>query len=222
MENNKFIPLENFPEFDDEEMLKRSDFFKNYAKRRRTIREFSSTPVDKDIIINCIKAAGSAPSGANKQPWHFVVVQNIEIKNKIRIAAEKEEREFYTNRAPGEWLEALEPLGTHSQKPFLEEAPYLIVIFERKYDIDTNGNKIKNYYTKESVGIAVGMLINAFHYAGLGTLTHTPSPMNFLNELLNRPKNEKPFLILVVGHPKKEIKVPNITKKNIEEICTFL
>jgi len=220
MLKQKFIKLKNYPSFNSEEMKNRSEIFKEYLQKRRSIREFSSEPVDIKIIENCINAAATAPSGANKQPWHFVIVQNPDIKKKIRVAAESEEREFYSNRAPDEWLEALTPLGTDYKKPFLEDAPYLIVIFEKKYGFDEKGNKIKNYYTKESVGISVGMLITALHYSGLGTLTHTPSPMNFLNEILHRPENERPYLILVVGHPKKGIRVPDIKKKNFEEVST--
>jgi nitroreductase len=154
------------------------------------------------------------------QPWHFVIVRDKEIKKKIREGAEKEEREFYGNRAPEDWLEALEPLGTDQNKPFLESAPVLIVIFEKKYGEDENGKKIKHYYTKESIGIATGFLIAALHKSGLATLTHTPSPMNFLNDILHRPKNEKPFLILVVGHPAKNAMVPNINKKSLDEISS--
>ncbi len=220
--SNKFILYEDFITYNSLEMLTRSREFAEYLKRRRTVRDFSSEPVDIEIVKNCIKAAASAPSGANKQPWHFVLVKDKEIKHRIRIAAEKEEAEFYSSRAPEEWLEALEPFGTNPQKPFLEEAPYLIVIFEQKYGFDEKGNKIKNYYVKESVGIAVGMLITALHYSGLATLTHTPSPMNFLNSILNRPENEKPFLILVVGKPAEGVKVPDIDKKKFEEVCTVL
>lgn len=222
MELKKFVPLKNFPDFSKNEMLERSKFFKEYLRRRRSIREFSSKNIPIDVIKNCLLAAGSAPSGANKQPWHFVIVQNPDIKKKIRVAAEKEEREFYSNRAPDEWLEALTPLGTDYKKPFLEDAPYLIVIFEKKYCFDEKGNKIKNYYTKESVGISVGMLITALHYSGLGTLTHTPSPMNFLNEILHRPENERPYLILVVGHPAENVKVPDIKKKELKDISTYI
>ncbi len=222
MQTPKFITLKDFPKFVSEEMLGRSKEFVAYMKKRRTVRDFSGDEIDLEIIKNCIKAAASAPSGANKQPWHFVLVKDKEIKRRIRIAAEKEEAEFYSSRAPEEWLEALEPFGTNPQKPFLEEAPYLIVIFEKKHGIDEKGNKEKYYYTKESVGIATGMLITALHYSGLATLTHTPSPMNFLNSILKRPTNEKPFLILVIGKPKEDAKVPNIGKKKFEEVCTVL
>lgn len=194
-------------------MLEKSKTFNEHLQKRRSIRDFSNESFDERIIINCIKSAGSAPSGANKQPWHFVVVKNPNLKKKIRIAAEKEEREFYNGRATNEWLKDLEQFETNDQKPFLEEAPYLIAIFEEKYFVDEEGKQHKNYYTKESVGIATGILITALHNAGLATLTHTPSPMNFLNKILNRSKNEKPFLLLVVGFPKEGTKVPNIKRK---------
>jgi nitroreductase len=217
----KFISLEAYKDYTVDEMLKRSDEFYVDLKRRRTVRDFSDKPVLKEVIDNCLKAAGTAPSGANLQPWHFVVVSNPEIKKKIRIAAEKEEKEFYSNRAPKEWLEALEPLGTDSNKPFLETAPYLIAIFSKSYEVLANGKIVKQYYSLESTGIACGMLITALHNAGLASLTHTPSPMNFLNEILGRPKNERPFLLLVVGYPAKEAKVPDIKKKKLEEISSF-
>ena len=173
-------------------------------------------------IENCILAAGTAPNGANKQPWHFAVVSDPDMKAQIRVAAEKEEKEFYEHRASAEWLAALEPLGTDWHKPFLQSAPYLIVIFEEKYEVDADGNKIKNYYTKESVGIATGMLITAVHNAGLASLTHTPNPMGFLNRILKRPANEKAFLVLVVGYPADDATVPDLGKKPLEEIATFI
>jgi iodotyrosine deiodinase len=222
MKSKKYIPLNNYKELPVEEMLKRSQAFYEDIKRRRTVRDFSDKPVPKEIIENCIKAAGTSPSGANLQPWHFVVVSNPEIKKKIRIAAEEEEREFYSKRAPGEWLKALEPLGTDENKPFLETAPYLIAIFYKSYDVLPDGNQVKQYYAMESTGIATGILINAIHNAGLVSLTHTPSPMNFLNEILNRPKNERPFLLLVVGYPAEDAKVPDIKKKNLQEIESFI
>ena len=175
-----------------------------------------------EVIKNCILSAGTAPSGANMQPWHFVVVSDIETKKKIRIGAEQEEHEFYTKRAPKEWLEALAPLGTDEHKSFLETAPYLIVIFSKSYDLLPDGRKVKQYYSQESTGIACGMLITAIHNAGLVSLTHTPSPMGFLNEILKRPINEKPFLILVAGYPAEDVKVPEIRKKSLEEIVTFI
>ena len=203
-------------------MQKRAQEFFTDIQRRRTIRDFSNKTVPKDIIENCLRAAGTAPSGANRQPWHFSVVSDLETKKKIREAAEEEEKKFYSGRAPDEWLEALEPLGTDENKPFLEIAPYLIVIFSEAYGLDDKGEKIKNYYVSESVGIATGMLITALHNAGLATLTHTPSPMNFLREILGRGENERAFLILVTGFPSENAKVPNIEKKNLEEYTTFL
>jgi nitroreductase len=221
MKSNKLIPLNNYKELPVDEMLKRSQAFYEDIKRRRSVRDFSDKPVPMEIIENCIKAAGNAPSGANLQPWHFVVVSDPEIKKKIRIAAEEEEREFYSTRAPKEWLEVLEPLGTDESKPFLETAPYLIAIFYKSYDLLPDGKQIKQYYAIESTGIATGMLIYAIHNAGLVSLTHTPSPMNFLNEILDRPKNERPLLLLVVGYPAKKAKVPDIKKKSLQEIASF-
>lgn len=220
--NKKFISLKNFAKYSEEEMIERSERFSKFLQTRRTVREFSKENIPIEIIENCLRAAGSSPSGANKQPWQFVIVRSPELKNEIRIAAEKEEREFYNGKAPEEWLKDLEQFETNAEKPFLEEAPYLIAIFEKKYSIDEKGKTHKDYYTKESVGIATGMLITAFHYCGLATLTHTPSPMNFLNQILNRPKNEKPFLLLVVGYPKKGVKVPDIKRKNLDGVLSIL
>ncbi|HKJ44824.1 MAG TPA: nitroreductase family protein [Balneolales bacterium] len=222
MSKPKFIPLPDFRKISPDDMIKRSDVFYKKMKKRRTVREFSNQPVPREVILNCIKTAATAPNGANKQPWHFVVISNPEIKRKIREAAEKEEWEFYHNRAPDEWLTALENLGTDEHKPFLEDAPFLIAIFSKSYGIKENGEIDKHYYVKESVGIATGMLITAIHEAGLVSLTHTPSPMGFLNEILNRPSNEKPFLLLVVGYPSPETRVPKITKKSLDEIVTFI
>jgi len=222
MSKYNFIPLNDYNEYSPEEMIKRSESFYNQIKQRRTVRDFSDKPVSKEVIENCIRTAGTAPSGANLQPWHFVVVSDSKIKMRIRFAAEKEEKEFYTNRAPKEWLDALAPLGTNEQKPFLEKAPHLIAIFAKSYDILPDGRKVKQYYSQESTGIACGILITAIHNAGLVSLTHTPSPMNFLNEILGRPNNERPFLLLVVGYPAKDAKVPDIQKKNLEEIASFI
>ena len=216
-----FIPLE-FVEKKSDEMIQSSEKFYKEMKKRRTVREFSNRPVHKEVIENAIKVAGTAPNGANLQPWHFVVVSNKEMKKKIRAAAEEEERNFYNQRATKEWLEALEHLGTNENKPFLEVAPYLIVVFLKKYTIENDGTKIKNYYPVESVGIATGMLITALHLSGLVTLTHTPSPMGFLNELLDRPSNEKPFLILITGYPVKDARVPRISKYELSHISTFI
>ena len=222
MPKYNFIPLTDFKEFSSAEMINRSESFYDQVKQRRTVRDFSDKPVSKEVIENCIRSAGTAPSGANLQPWHFVVVSDPIIKKQIRYAAEKEEKEFYTTRAPKEWLDALAPLGTDEQKPFLEKAPHLIAIFAKSYDILPDGRKVKQYYSQESVGIASGILITAFHNAGLASLTHTPSPMNFLNEILGRPGNERPFLLLVVGYPEKDAKVPDIKKKALKEIASFI
>jgi nitroreductase len=203
-------------------MKKRASDFYEFLKKRRTVRDFSDRAVPREIIEKCLLAAGTAPNGANKQPWHFVAVSDPEVKKKIREEAEKEEHEFYNRRAPEDWLEDLAPLGTDENKPFLEKAPYLIGIFAQSYNLDENGEKEKHYYVKESVGIATGMLITALHHSGLATLTHTPSPMGFLNEIMGRPSHEKPFLLLVVGYPEENVKVPDITKKPLNEIASFI
>ena len=196
-------------------------FYQQMAKRR-SVRDFSYRPIPQSVLENAILAAGSAPSGANMQPWHFAVVQDPAIKKKIREAAEIEERELYESRASDEWLDALAPLGTDANKPFLETAPALIAIFLKKVTIDDEGVKHKNYYTSESVGIATGMLITALHQAGLATLTHTPSPMKFLTEILERPSHERPFLLLVVGYPEEGAMVPDIQRLPLDKISTFL
>jgi iodotyrosine deiodinase len=217
-----FIPLNTYREYPPEEMSARATAFYEEIRRRRTVRHFSARPVPQEIIETCLRAAGTAPSGANLQPWQFVVVQDPAVKREIREAAETEEREFYEHRAPPEWLAALEPLGTDWEKPFLKTAPYLIAIFYKNYDLLSDGRKVKNYYAIESVGIATGFLIAALHHAGLATLTHTPSPMAFLNEILHRPKNERPFLLLVAGYPAEDAQVPVIKKKSLEEIAIFI
>jgi len=212
--NYKILPIN--------EISKRSKQFYKLIKKRRSIRSFNTKNINLHIIENAILASGTAPSGANLQPWHFVVITDKNIKKKIRIAAEKEERDFYNFKAPHAWLEALKPLGTDSNKDFLEEAPILIAIFEKKFTIKKN-LKIKNYYVKESVGIATGILISCLHYSGLCMLTHTPSPMNFLSNILNRPKNEKPFVLLVVGYAKQNCKIPKFStqKKKLKEITSW-
>lgn len=216
------IRLDQYREFPVEEMRQRiSDFYAD-IDRRRTVRDFSNRPVPRDIIETALRAANTAPSGANLQPWHFAVVSGPETKKKIRLAAEVEEREFYEHRASKEWLKALQPLGTDEEKPFLETAPYLIAIFLQKYGALPDGTKVKHYYPTESTGIAAGMLITALHTAGLATLTHTPSPMKFLNEILGRPKNERPFLLLVVGYPAEDARVPDIQRKSLEEFASFI
>ena len=210
----------DFKEFSKEEMLARSTSFLNDIVSRRTVREFSARPVPIEVIENCIQSAASAPSGANKQPWQFVIVQDPEVKSKIREAAEVEEKEFYGHRATKEWLEDLNQFGTDWHKPFLEIAPYLIVVFRQIYDVEDDGSHRKNYYVSESVGIASGFLLAALHNAGLATLTHTPSPMNFLGEILERPANEKAYLLIPVGYPDDDAEVPEITKKPFDEIST--
>jgi len=218
----KFIPLTEYLEYSEAEMQKRTVTFYENIKRRRSIRQFSDRQVSREIIENCIRAAAYAPSGANMQPWYFVAAGNPEIKKEIREAAEKEEINFYKKRAPEKWLNALKPLGTNIHKPFLETAPYLIVIFAQRYHVLSNGNIEKHYYVNESVGIATGILITAIHNAGLVSLTYTPSPMGFLNKILDRPSSEKAFLILVVGYPDENATVPEIKKKSLQEICEFV
>lgn len=222
MKQARFISLSQYREYPAAEMKRRAADFYAEMQRRRSVRQFSDRPVPREIIENCLRAAGTAPSGANMQPWHFVVVSDPETKRRIREAAEAEEQAFYNERAPDEWLEALARLGTDADKPFLETAPYLIVIFAQRYGLSPEGSKIKHYYVPESVGIATGILITAIHQAGLVSLTHTPSPMNFLNEILKRPANERPFLILVVGYPAEGATVPVIEKKSLGEIATFI
>ncbi len=217
----EFIDLPDFQSYSEEDMLERAKSFYHDIKRRRTIRDFADRPVPKEIIEQCLLAGGTAPNGANLQPWHFAVVQSPEIKKQIRLAAEKEEQEFYNGKAPQEWIDALAHLGTDENKPFLEKAPYLIVVFSKAHEIRDDGKVVKHYYSTESTGIATGMLITALHMSGLATLTHTPSPMKFLNQILERPKNERPFLVLVVGYPADDAKVPNITKKPLVEIATY-
>ena len=212
----------DFEEYSESKMRSRSESFLNEIITRRTIREFSDRIVPIDIINNCIKTAASAPSGANKQPWQFVIVRDSGIKTKIREAAEKEEKEFYGHRATKEWLEDLNQFGTDWHKPFLEIAPYLIVVFRKIYDLEDDGTQRKNYYVNESVGIASGFLLAALHHAGLATLTHTPSPMNFLGQILNRPVNEKAFLLIPVGYPANDAEVPDLSKKPFGEISKIV
>ena len=191
-------------------------------QRRRTVRDFSDRPVSREVIEHCIRAAGTAPNGANLQPWHFVAVSDPAVKREIRIAAEAEEKKFYERRAPKAWLEALAPLGTDWHKPFLEAAPWLIAIFAQPFRVLPGGTRTPTYYAIESVGIAAGMLVTAAHWCGLVSLTHTPSPMGFLNRILNRPSHEKPFLLLVVGHPATDARVPDISRKSLVEISSFV
>jgi iodotyrosine deiodinase len=217
-----FLPLLTYREYPVEEMKQRAADFCADMQRRRTVRHFSGRPVPSEVIEHCLRAAATAPSGANLQPWHFVVVTDPAVKRQIRQAAEEEEREFYQHRAPQEWLEALAPLGTDEHKPFLETAPCLIAVFVQRYGLLPDGRRLKHYYALESVGIATGILITAIHHAGLVALTHTPSPMGFLNEILGRPANERPFLLLVVGYPADDAVVPQIGKKSLQEIATFV
>ena len=216
-----FVPYQ-FNTFSDEEILERSTTFLEQMAARRTIRDYSPRKISRVVIENLIRTAGTAPSGANMQPWHFVVVTKPETRSRIRQAAEAEEHEFYTHRASQEWLEALKPLGTNEHKPFLESASCLIVVFLKKFSYDRNGKKFKNYYPSESVGIATGILITALHHVGLATLTHTPSPMSFLNDILQRPKDERPYLLLVAGFPEQTAIVPDIRRHELSEIATFI
>lgn len=222
MTKARFQPLSSYIEYPIAEMKERAAAFRKDMQRRRTVRHFSDRQVPREIIEECLIAAGTAPNGANLQPWRFVVISDPKVKHEIRVAAEEEEREFYHRRAPQEWLEALSPLGTDEHKPFLETAPYLIAIFGKNHSQLPDGRRVKNYYVNESVGIATGFLIAALHHAGLVTLTHTPSPMGFLNDILNRPSGEKPFLLLVTGYPAEDAQVPIISKKSLEEIATFI
>ncbi len=222
MSHPKFIPLPPREVLTDAELAARAAQFQRAMAARRTVRDFSDRPVPREVIEDCLRTAGSAPNGANLQPWHFVAVSDPVLKREIRLAAEEEEREFYAHRAPNEWLEALAALGTDAAKPFLETAPWLIAIFAQPYRLLPDGRKLKHYYAGESVGIATGFLIAAVHRAGLASLTHTPSPMGFLNKLLQRPAHEKPFLLLVVGHPADDARIPDIQRKSLGEISSFL
>lgn len=220
-ENPPSIAL-NFSPLDAQKMRERSAAFAQDLARRRTVRDYAPEPVDRDIIENCIRAAGTAPSGANQQPWHFVAISDPDIKSAIREAAEEEERAFYAGRAGEEWLGALAHLGTDDHKPFLEIAPWLIAIFAERYSVDDDGKRTKNYYVPESAGIATGFLIAALHQSGLATLTHTPAPMSFLSKVCKRPENEKPVILLVVGYPAKGARVPDIQRKPLGQITTWL
>lgn len=221
MTDSSFVPLD-YREYPVDEMRERVEAFLADVARRRTVRDFSDRPVPRDVIEKALEAANTAPSGANLQPWHFVVVSGPDTKRRIRVAAEAEEREFYEHRASEEWLEALEPLGTDADKPFLEKAPFLIAVFLQKYGVLEDGRRVKHYYPTESTGLATGILITALHTAGLATLTHTPSPMKFLNEILDRPKNERPFLLLVVGYPAEDATVPDIERKSLGQYTSFV
>ena len=222
--NSEYVPLTGYERLPESEMQERSEALRATLSRRRTIRDFKPDPVPRDVIETCIRAAGTAPSGANHQPWHFVAISDPDTKRQIREAAEAEEREFYGGRASDEWLDALAPLGTDDQKPFLETAPWLIAVFAQRRGGEEVGQDKKNYYVTESVGLATGMLITALHTAGLGTLTHTPAPMGFLTEICGRPKTEKPFVLMVVGYPTNDCVVPKhaLVKKSLEDITTFI
>ena len=216
------VPLPLPAELDDAARIARAEEFADEMARRRTVRDFSDRPVPRELIRAALRAAGTAPSGAHQQPWRFVAIADADTKRRIREAAEAEEQEFYQHRAPEEWLEALALLGTDEHKPFLEIAPWLIAVFYERTGPEVDGRKPKRYYPHESTGIATGLLIAALHRAGLVTLTHTPSPMAFLNDILQRPKNEVPYLLLVVGHPAPDCRVPDIERKGVDEIARFL
>ncbi|GAB3128860.1 nitroreductase family protein [Novispirillum itersonii] len=218
------VPLPDYVEYPQDEMRRRAQAFYDQIRRRHTVREFSDRPVPRDIIETCLRAAGTAPNGANHQPWHFSVIGTPDLKRQIRVAAEEEERAFYAGRAGEEWLKALLPLGTDADKPFLETAPWLICIFGERKSRSADGVLRKNYYVPESVSIATGFLLAALHHAGLVTLTHTPSPMGFLNALCGRPDEDKPYILLVVGYPAEGAHIPAhaLTKRPLEEIATFL
>jgi iodotyrosine deiodinase len=215
-----FQPLPSYREYPSAEMESRAAAFAAELQRRRTTRHFSDRPVARAVIEHCLRAAGTAPSGAHQQPWHFVVVSDLAVKRRIREAAEAAEREFYAT-APAEWLAALAPLGTDAVKPYLEAAPYLIAVFAQRYGLSPDGGRRPHYYVNESVGIATGFLLAALHHAGLVALTHTPNPMGFLSKVLERPANEKPVMLVVTGYPAPDARVPRLTRKPLHEIATF-
>ena len=215
-----FLPLRSYREYPPTEMIERSLSFAADMQRRRTVRQFSDRPVPREVIEACLETAGTAPSGAHQQPWHFVVISDPELKRAVRVAAEAAEVEFY-NTAPADWLAALAPLGTDEHKPYLEAAPYLIAVFAERYGLRPDGVRVTHYYVMESVGIATGFLIAALHHAGLATLTHTPNPMGFLNQILGRPANERALMLVVVGYPAPDAVVPDLHRKPVVEIATF-
>lgn len=219
MANSKytFIPFKT-EKFDDQKMIDKSESFYNWSNERRSVRDFSDEPVPKEVMVNLIKTASTAPSGANKQPWTFCLISNKELKSKLRALAEDEERKSYEGRMSDEWIKDLEPLGTDHIKEFIDIAPWIVVIMKRSYEYNEDGTKHQNYYVSESVGLAAGFFLMAVHNAGLVALTHTPSPMNFIAKALERPENEKPFLLIPVGHPAQDAKVPDITRKSSEEV----
>ncbi len=222
MAEAELVPLESYHEYPPEEMAERAASFRAEMQRRRSVRSFSKRPVAREVIEDCLLAAGSAPSGANMQPWSFVAVGDPQVKRQMRQAAEKEEYKFYEEQAPEEWLAALSDLGTDWHKPFLETAPWLVVIFAQTYGISPDGRKVKHYYVRDSVGIATGLLIAAVHNAGLVSLPYTPSRMGFLNRMLDRPENERASLVLVVGYPEEGTTVPELSKKTLDETTTFM
>jgi len=222
MSKPTFIPLTTYREYPLEEMQERAAAFCAEMQRRRSVRHFSDRPVPREIIERCLRAAGTAPSGAHMQPWHFVVVESDALKRRIREAAEEVERNFYHRRTSDDWLRDLAPLGTDEHKSFLETAPYLIGIFVQRHGQRSDGRILKHYFALESVGIATGILVAAIHHAGLVALPYTPSPMHFLNDILGRPTNERPFLLLVVGYPADEAVVPDLSRKTLNEIATFI
>jgi nitroreductase len=213
----RFVPLA-FERIPEREQLARSRAFLADLRRRRTVRSFSREPVPYELVENAVATAATAPSGAHQQPWTFVVVSDPEVKRRIRRAAEEEERRSYAGRMPDEWLEALRPLGTDWRKPHIEDAPYVVVVFEQAYGLRPDGSKVKHYYVKESVGIAVGLMLASLHRAGLATLTHTPSPMGFLREILGRPENERPYVLVPVGYPAEGCEVPDLERKPLDEV----
>jgi nitroreductase len=221
MHEHPFRRYSEYVEYPLEDMRQRAKAFYSEINRRRTVREYASREVPQDIIEHCIRAASTAPSGAHRQPWYFVAVRNPDLKSRIRVAAEAEEQRFYEDRAPAEWLDALAPLKTDQYKPFLDDAAWLIAIFAQRVLPKEDGTQGKNYYVPESVGIATGLLIAALHHAGLATLTHTPSPMNFLRDILGRPKSERAYLLLVTGYPAEGVEIPDLQRKALSDVCEF-
>lgn len=220
MKEHPFIPFER-QTYSNDEMIKKSEAFYNWADKRRSVRDFADTPVPKEVMENLIKTASTAPSGAHKQPWTFCLISNKELKSELRALAEEEERKSYGGRMSEEWLKDLEPLGTDHIKEFIDVAPWIVVVMKKAYDLDEEGKKHNNYYVNESVGLAAGFFLLAVHNAGLVALTHTPSPMNFIAKALKRPENERPFLLIPVGHPAKGALVPDLRRKPIEDVMEF-